>query len=114
MKLIKAVLAQEEISVTQPDAVKVTDIGKLLQSGITIAIIIAALLTFVFLLWGGIQWITSGGDKAKYEEARNRITAALIGLAIVVLAWLVIRLIAYFFGIPNPFGGTVPIPKAYE
>jgi len=113
--LIKKVLAQvEDISISQPEEVKITKLGPLIQSGISIAIIIAALLTFAFLVWGGIQWITSGGDKAKYEEARNRITAALIGLAIVALAWLLIKLIAYFFGLPDPFGGTVIIPKAYE
>ncbi|MFC1711030.1 hypothetical protein ACFLZ1_00430 [Patescibacteria group bacterium] len=115
MSLINKALAQvEEISITQPDEVKITQLGPLLKSGISIAIIIAALMTFAFLVWGGIQWISSGGDKAKYEEARNRITAALIGLAIVVLAWLIIKLVAYFFGLPDPFGGSIVLPKAYE
>ncbi len=113
--LVKKVLAQvEKITIDQPDEVKVTELGPLIQSGISIAVIIAAILTFAFLVWGGIQWITSGGDKGKYEEARNRITAALIGLAIVALAWLVIKLVTYFFGIPDPFGGTVDLPTAYE
>ena len=104
----------QDIEIDQPKEVKVTKIGPLLKSGISIAIIIAALMTFAFLVWGGIQWIASGGDKAKYEEARNRITAALIGLAIVVLAWLIIKLVSYFFGLPDPFGGNVKLPNAYE
>ena len=56
------------------------------------------------LVWGGIQWIMSGGDKAKTEEARNRITAALVGLAIVASAWAIMKLVEYFFGlnIQNP------------
>jgi amino acid transporter len=112
--LVKDVLAQvNKITVDQPDQVKIVELGPLIQSGITIAIIVAAILTFAFLVWGGIQWITSGGDKAKYEEARNRITAALIGLAIVALAWLLIKLVTYFFGIDDPFGGSIDIPKGY-
>jgi len=108
--------AQEvgKITINKPKEVQVTKLGPLIKSGISIAIILAALMTFAFLVWGGIQWILSGGDKAKYEEARNRITAALIGLAIVVLAWLIIKLVAYFFGLPDPFGGTVDLPTAYE
>lgn len=109
------VLAQDftKVEVPQPDAVKIVEIGPLIKSGITIALLVAAVLTFAFLIWGGLQWIMSGGDKAKYEEARNRITAALIGLAIVALAWLLIKLVAYFFGLPDPFGGSIDIPKGF-
>jgi len=115
MKLIKPILAQvENVDIPQPDEVKINQLGPLIVAGIRIAIIIAALMTFIFLVWGGIQWIASGGDKTKYEEARNRITAALIGLAIVALAWLLIKLISYFFGLPDIFGGGFIIPKAYN
>jgi hypothetical protein len=40
---------------------------------------IALLLYFV---WGGAQWILAGGDKGKIEEARNRITQSIIGMAV--------------------------------
>ena len=114
MSLIKEALAGvETITIQQPNEVKITEIGPLIKSGVSLAIIVAAILTFAFLIWGGIEWILSGGDKAKYEEARNRITAALIGLAIVALAWLLIKVVAYFFGLPDPFGGTFTLPKAY-
>jgi hypothetical protein len=104
----------EDIQIGKPEEVKITEFGPMIQGIIRIAFVVAVILTFVFLLWGGIQWITSGGDKAKYEEARNRITAALIGLAIVALAWLVIKLVTYFFGLPDLFGaGSFKIPTAY-
>lgn len=74
-------------------------LGQLIQNGITVILAIAGLLTFVYLVWGGIQWITSGGDKAQYEEARNKITAALVGLAIVAAAWAVMQLVGQFFGV---------------
>lgn len=102
----------QSITVTRPPGFQIEDIGKLISNAAGVALIIAAILVFVFLVWGGIQWITSGGDKGKTEEARNRITAALVGLAIVAAAWAVVQLVSYFFGI-DVFGGTKSLPKAY-
>lgn len=62
-------------------------------------LIVAALVALVFLIIGGIKWITSGGDKSAVESARNTITSALIGLLIVFAAWAIIRLIEFFFNI---------------
>ena len=90
----------------------ITDIGQFIAAILTLIFIIAGVLVFVYIVWGGIQWLTSGGDSGKAEEARNRITAALIGLAIIAIAYALVRLISYFFGvqiigdkaIPKPFG----------
>lgn len=71
------------------------------------ALVIAAIVFFFILVIGGIQWIASGGDKANTEAARNRITAALVGLVIVFAAWAIVALIQTFFGI-NIFQLTLP------
>lgn len=44
----------------------------------------AVALAFVFI--GGVSYITSSGDSAKLQKAKNTITYALIGLAIVALS----------------------------
>jgi len=62
-------------------------------------LIVAALAFFFILVMGGVNWIISGGDKAKTEGARNQITAALVGLVIVFSAWAIAQLLASFFGI---------------
>ena len=74
---------------------------------IKLTLVIAALVFFFILVVGGIQWIASGGDKAQTEAARNRITAALVGLVIVFAAWAIVALINTFFGI-NIFELTLP------
>lgn len=110
----KALADFKDIAIGKPKEVNITELSPLIQGIIRIVFVVAVILTFLFLLWGGIQWITSGGDKEKYEEARNRITAALIGLAIIALAWLVIKLVTYFFGLPDMFGSDqFLIPTAY-
>lgn len=92
------IAAGNTVSFEQPDK-GIDNIGGLITAGINAAIIIAALLTFIFLIWGGIQWLTSGGDKSAYEAARGRITAALIGLAIVASAWALMKIIGVFFDV---------------
>lgn len=59
----------------------------------------AAVIFFIWLLIGGIQWILSGGDKQKTEAARGQITAALVGLVIVFSAWAIAQLLNTLFGV---------------
>lgn len=113
LALATPALAQYNIGVTQPEQVKITDLGKLISTSISVAIIVAGILVFVFLVWGGLEWIMSGGDKGKVEAARNRIVNALVGLAIIAASWALIRIIGYFFGIQAGIGGPLNIPKPY-
>ncbi len=66
---------------------------------VRLIMIVAALVFFFLLIIGGIQWMTTGGDKAAAESARGRITAALIGLVIVFSAWAIATLLNTFFDI---------------
>ena len=70
-----------------------TDVGKIITNAFSLIMTIAALITFVYLIMGAIGWLTSGGDKGKVEEARNKITAAVIGLLILAASWAVFTLI---------------------
>ena len=66
-----------------------TPVGTVLTNALTIIFVIAALAVLFMLIIGAFQWITSGGDKEKVGAARGRITNALIGLAILALAFLI-------------------------
>ncbi len=75
------------------------DIGRIIGVIVTTLLILAAIIALLFLIWGGIRWITSGGDKAKVESARNTIISAIIGLVIAFLAFFILTLILNFFGV---------------
>lgn len=107
--LASPVLAQT-INVPKPRTVTFENLGSLIGGAVGLIIIIALIITFFFLIVGGIKWITSGGDKAQVEEARNQITNAIIGLAIVIAAWAIMKLIGFFFGI-DPFALDIPTVK---
>ena len=72
---------------------------KIVSGALQLALTFAAIIFFFILVWGGIQWIVSGGDKAATEASRGRITAALVGLVIVFAAWAIAALIGTFFGV---------------
>jgi len=110
-----AVLAQEPeptISLRIPAGSPFSGVSNLTVAGVVagaikLLLVVAALLFFFMLVIGGIQWIVSGGDKAGSENARKRITSALIGLAIVFAAWAIVQLINVLFGV-NIFELTIP------
>ncbi len=74
-------------------------LGAVLGFVVTIGFIVAVLIALGFLIWGGIKWITSGGDKGGVEAARNQIIAAVIGLVIVFLAFFILNLVLGLFGL---------------
>jgi len=75
---------------------------------IKLILVVAALIAFIFLVIGGIKWITSGGDKEQTAKAQGTLTAALIGLVIVFAAWAIIKLLEAFFGIEILTRLTIP------
>lgn len=85
-------------------------IGTIVSGLVRLILVIAALVFFFILVIGGIRWIASGGDKTQTENARNQITAALVGLVIVFAAWAIVKLIQTFFGI-DIF--SLDIPRGY-
>lgn len=109
----KVFAADPQMNIAQPsNQVKITDVGQLISAGVGTLLIIAALLAFFYLIFGGIQWITSGGDKAGMEAARNKITHAIVGLIIVGAAWAIMLLVQNFLGI-SIINGSVSFPKPF-
>lgn len=72
---------------------------KVISVGIQIIIIGAVLVAFVFLMIGGVKWITAGANKEAAADARGTLTAAIVGLVIIFLAWAVITFVGNIFGI---------------
>ncbi len=61
---------------------------------------------FIYLLWGGVQWITAGGDKDGIDKARRKIINALIGLVIVFSSYAILYILRVLFNV-NPIGFTL-------
>ena len=79
--------------------IKAADFGPMVGKIVTVLLIIAAVVSLFFLIWGGIRWVTSSGDKTKVEAARNTIISALVGLIIAFLAYFIFSVVLNFFGL---------------
>ena len=103
----------QDLIIPPPDKVRITNLGQLISALVGTLLIIAALLAFLYLILGGISWITSGGDKASMEAARNKITHAIVGLIIVGAAWAIMVLVQSFLGITIIGGSGIDLPKPF-
>lgn len=81
-----------------------TLLGGVTRNAITLVFTIASISAVIMFLWGSVNWILSGGDKEKIAAARKKITAALIGLVVLALSFLILSLVGVFIGI-NPLKG---------
>lgn len=63
---------------------------------------ITASIWFMFqIITAGYGWLSAGGDKTKTEAAWHKITNSVIGLVIVVSAWILIGIIGKIVGLED-------------
>ena len=70
-------------------------VGNLIGTLINLFLVFAGLALLIFLLWGALDWITSGGEKEKVQKAQQKITNAIIGI---LLIFVVIVIFGYLAG----------------
>jgi hypothetical protein len=71
----------------------VSKIGQVVGTIVQVLLIIAIILSLFFLIYGGIRYISSGGDKGKIDQARGTLTAAVVGLIISLLAFFILSIV---------------------
>jgi hypothetical protein len=110
--MVEKLLAVVNATTTPVETGKIpyTDLGQLIGTFLQVAIIISGLGAFAYLLLGGFQYVTSGGEKAQAEAARDKITYAIIGMVIIAAAYAGIRVIETIFGVSIVSGINWPGP----
>ena len=56
------------------------------------------LISVIMLIFGGLRYITSGGDAKKVTDAKNTILYAIIGLIICVLSYAIVNFVLTTIG----------------
>jgi hypothetical protein len=54
---------------------------------------ISGILAFIMIVWGGIEYMISGGDTKRQKSAQEKITGAIIGLILLFGFWLILNTI---------------------
>lgn len=65
----------------------------LLVAGVNIFLIVGGIAALFYMLWGAIDYITSGGEEEKVTKARQKLTYAALGailMIVAITAWSVV------------------------
>jgi hypothetical protein len=76
-----------------------TTIGAYITSLLSAVMVIGTLMLLMYLLWGGIEWISAGGDSGKIQKARDKITQSVIGLIVLASTLAIFSLVQQFVGV---------------
>lgn len=82
-----------------PFASSNTTLGAIINEFIKYLFPFTGLLLFVYLLMGGFFYLTSGGDPKAMEQAKSKITNAIVGFVIVFAAYWIVQIFEFMFGI---------------
>lgn len=111
--LIPVQALAQDITIDRPKSggknIGYTDLGNFISNIISIVFIFAIIIVLVMLVWGALEWIVSGGEKEAVGKARGRIINALIGLAVLAVAFALATVGAQILGFPD-LTTKIPIP----
>jgi len=60
-------------------------------------VIVGGLMVLLYTIWGALEWLMAGGDKAKIETAQHKITNSIFGLVVLVGSYAIIKFIEAVF-----------------
>lgn len=70
----------------------------LLNNVISVALVLIGVIAVIYLIYGGIIYVTAGGDSDKAGKGRIAITNAIIGIIIVAASFVIYNAVANFGG----------------
>jgi hypothetical protein len=87
-----------------------TDIRSILTNILTLLIGLAGLVAVALIVWGGYQIATARGNDEIAKSGKKTLTNAIIGLLIIILAYVIVSVVvnAAFGTVKNGGGGSTP------
>lgn len=82
------------------------DLSDVLAFGLNITDLIfkfLGLVALVLFIYGGIRWIFSGGNPVAIKTGKAVVSGALIGMVIVLVAFLIVQTILKSLGVSNEY-----------
>ena len=75
------------------------NVVEIINKGLAYAIIVAGLLSVIFIFIGGISFILSGGQEDKIKQAVSTIRYSIIGLIITILSVVIVGAVGRIIGL---------------
>ena len=79
-----------------------SNVGDLVNVIVRNAFVLAGVITFVLLIFGGFGFIVGAGagDTKRVEQAQKTVTGAIIGLLVVVASYWLVQILETITGVP--------------
>ena len=110
MKLLVPVVYAETLKNLQDGVATIQSLQTLFTNVLSVIVALAGVALFIMFVVSGFSFIFSGGDPKKLEQARGTLTNAIVGLVVIVAAYLILRLIGVFSGYTDITTFTVSPP----
>lgn len=88
------ITGSDSVKICQPALRNINDIWLVVAAVLEMLLRVGALASIGFIIWGGIQLMTSQGDSNGVKAARETIQNAVIGLIITILAAVLVNFVA--------------------
>ncbi|MCJ7826545.1 hypothetical protein MUP56_02940 [Patescibacteria group bacterium] len=101
MHFLHVIYAAEPWTSTTKDGVAtIQSLVPLFKNAVTGITAFAGVVIFIVIVIAGFTFLFSGGDAKQLEKAKHSFTYAIIGLVVIVSAYLIINLIEMFTQVP--------------
>jgi len=74
-----------------PGVGEITDISDYIKVLYLFGLAIVGVIAMLFIIIGGIRYMTAAGNEAGITEAKGQITSAILGLVLVLTSWLILH-----------------------
>lgn len=78
-------------TITPLQSGRLTGSGGIIDMVVTWVLILAAAIAVIYLIYGGLLYITAGGDAEKATKGRTALINAIIGIIIIALAFVIVQ-----------------------
>lgn len=96
--ILPSVEGQPPVVFNGPLNNKFVHLADVVNQAMPIFFAISGIALFIYLVWGGFDFLMSMGDPKKAEAGKNKITHAIIGIIIIFAAYWILQITDIFFG----------------
>ncbi len=69
------------------------DLKQTVLNIITFVLGLLGLIAVIMILYGGFIWLTAGGNEDKVDSAKKIISAAAVGLVVILISWAIVNFV---------------------
>lgn len=86
-------------SVPDPGADPTAYVSGLIKAGVSLLLVVAFVIFFIWTILAGLRFVFAGGDSKNISAAWSQIYWGIIGMAVVMGAFAIVKLVETFFGV---------------